>query len=232
MPRLMMSLINSCSGDEHPGVFARQRLGQVIVVVGQTAVDPVLGAGFGGRADPVDQHAQGLCAGQPGRSRRATACVDSDMILSISAQQQLILGGEVLVEGAQRGLRPFHDLEHREVGAPGLAEYRQRRFHEAAGAGFGVDAARSGDRPVGFAMGYLPARRYAAGNDVTGFVEARLLFRRHDDRLSARRRGPFRDCSTCSTCNRGSQTASPQRRAPPVRTNARWWKALRCSRRR
>jgi len=41
--RLMMSLISSCTGESHARVLAWQRLGQVVVVVGQAAIDPVLG---------------------------------------------------------------------------------------------------------------------------------------------------------------------------------------------
>src|SRR6201990_3370320 len=72
----------------------------------------------------------------------------------------------MLVEGPQRGLGTLDDLEHREVGTTGFAEDHQRRLHEAPLAGFGVGAG-----------GVTACVRFRHGNDVTGFAEARLLFR-------------------------------------------------------
>src|SRR6202035_2164518 len=88
---------------QHAGIFTGQRFGQVIVVEGQTPVDAVLGGGFSRRADPVDEQAQRRRACQPGRlfapllRRLGHDLVDQ-------REQQLILGGKVLVEGSQRRL--------------------------------------------------------------------------------------------------------------------------------
>ena len=111
----------------------------MVVVVGQTAVDPVLLAGFRGQADAVDEHPQRRGARQTGRVFAPLARrLGHDLV--DQRQQQLVLGGEVLVEGSQRGFGPLDDFEHREVGATGLPEDRQRRLHEAFFSRFGVDA--------------------------------------------------------------------------------------------
>ena len=95
-------------------------LQQVVVVVAQAPVDAVLGARMRWGADPFDEppqcvgggHLRGL--GTPARRR-----VDHDPL--DQRQQQFVLGGKVLVEGPQGGLRALHDVQHGEVGAARLA---------------------------------------------------------------------------------------------------------------
>ena len=92
--------MSTCSGASTLAYSRGQRLGEVVVVVGQATVDAVLRGGRGGRADPVDQSLQ-RGDGVEAVGVRAPLARRLGHDLVDQRQQQLVLGGEVLVEGPQ-----------------------------------------------------------------------------------------------------------------------------------
>ena len=146
-------------------------------------------------------------------------------------EQQFVLGGEQLVEGPQRGLRPLDHLEHREVGPTRLAEDGQRRLHESLGAGLRLapSSRRGSARQPAAAGSRLAPVAFGHENDVTAFVESAVRLRllcclrrgppavdrlerwTHDNRQSSRRSGRLPELLDLFDANPAGTTASPCR---------------------